>query len=204
MASKTREQEAQDRRDYLDKTNALSAIIKPLNTAEYEADFSFKDIATWLAKIAGEWGGLNLNPDYQRGHVWKPEQQRRFIESVLRGTVSSSGFVLQFNCPNWENDNYAGDMPAGFECIDGLQRYTAVQAFVAGEIKPFGLSVEELQGSTYAIHRYSFKIAVHCFQNRVDLLNHYLAHNDGGTPHSREELDRVTKLRDDAVAAMAA
>lgn len=201
MASKSPEQEAADSARFAANGARLQAIINPLNTAEYEVDYGFRDVSQYLTKMGNDWGGFDLCPDFQRGHVWTPMQQQRFVESVLRGTVSSSGFLLQFNCPNWENDDYSGEMPLGFQCIDGLQRYTAVQAFVNGDIKPFGLSPEDLSYSSFSINHYRFRIAVHCFQDRATLLSHYLDLNEGGTPHSQEELTRVRKLREVALNA---
>ena len=36
---------------------------------------------------------LQLNPDFQRGHVWSEEQQVSFIEYLLKG-VSSSNVIF--------------------------------------------------------------------------------------------------------------
>lgn len=179
---------------YLARNAHLDAIIKPLRTAEYEADFQWNTFTRNVTSMANEYGGLELCPDFQRGHVWSPDQQRLFIENVLKGVITSAGFLIQFNCPNWHNDNYAGDLPKGFQCVDGLQRLTSVERFVAGEIKPFGLSADDLSGSCYNLKNYRFRVAVHCFESRMDLLQHYLHLNAGGTPHSQEELARVKAL----------
>jgi hypothetical protein len=138
-------------------------------------------------------GGFDLNPDFQRGHVWTIAQQQHFIENVLRGIVTQAGLSVQFNCPNWENFDYQGDLPPGLQCIDGLQRITAILNFLAGEIRPFGLTVRELDDSVYSMRRSIFRIsfAVHHFESKSDLLKHYLDLNTGGTPHSQAEIDRV-------------
>jgi uncharacterized protein with ParB-like and HNH nuclease domain len=146
-----------------------------------------------------DYGGLELHPDFQRGHVWTENQKHHFIENVLRGVVSTSGFLVQFNCPNWEDGSYTGDLPLGMECIDGLQRITAVLDFLKGSVRPFGFTVDDLAGSSFAIKsRFRFRVAIHNFSNRAELLQHYLDLNTGGTPHSKEEIDRVHKLLDDA------
>ena len=38
----------------------------------------------WLDRLINE-EGLQLNPDFQRGHVWTEDQQVKFLEFILRG-----------------------------------------------------------------------------------------------------------------------
>ncbi|MYM92553.1 DUF262 domain-containing protein [Duganella vulcania] len=187
---------------YAEKSKALEQIIKPLRTATYEVDYDWSYFQQALDAYAKDYGGLDLNPDFQRGHVWTLQQKVHFIENVLRGVVSSSGSLVQFNCPNWDEYDYAGDLPRGMQCIDGLQRITAVLEFIKGEVRPFGLTVADLAGSAFAIKsRFRFRVAVHNFTRRADLLQHYLDLNAGGTPHSMDEIERVMHMRDEAVAA---
>ncbi len=190
--------------EYDRKTAALKRIIKPLRTASYEVDFDWRYIQKALDDYAIDYGGLDLNPDFQRGHVWTPDQQRHYIENVLRGVVSTSGFLVQLNCPNWqmEDADYLGDLPKGMQCIDGLQRITAVLNFLAGEVRPFGLMADDLNGTAFTMKgaRHRFRVAIHNFKTRADLLEHYLDLNAGGTPHSQEEIERVRKLRDAALS----
>jgi len=184
------------RQAYAEKTEKLAAIIKPLRSAAYEVDMDWRWFHKHLTEMGNDYGGLEFNPDFQRGHVWTPEQQTHFIENILRGVVSSSGFLIQFNCPNWDNHDYKGELPRGFQCIDGLQRITAVMKFLNGEIKPFGLHVDDLDGSSFSIRsKYRFRVAIHNFERKFDLLSHYLDINAGGTPHSASELERVRAMR---------
>jgi hypothetical protein len=194
------QQEEADRQRYIANTERLAKIIKPLSTARYECDCEWTYIAKHLAGWADDYGQVDMNPDFQRGHVWTKEQQIHFIENCLRGVVSSSGFLLQFNCPNWDEwDATESNLPQGFQCIDGLQRYTAVQEFLAGNVQPFGLTVADLHYSSFMIKTsYRFRIAVHTFKNKVELLDHYLAINTGGTPHSEAEIERVKALRENS------
>ena len=66
---------------------------------------------------------LELNPDFQRGHVWTEEQQIAFVEFMLRGGKSAK--VIYFNHPGWMDD-WKGNMV----CVDGLQRLTACMRFI--------------------------------------------------------------------------
>lgn len=182
--------------EYTSNSKYLDELIKPLSTAKYECDIDFRHIKSALTRYEQDFGGLELNPDFQRGHVWNPDQQKHYLENVFRGVVSTSGIVVQFNCPNWDDVDYSGDLPKGFQCIDGLQRLTAVMDFLDGKVKPFGLLPSDLNVSRYSLKgcSYRFRLAVHTFSSRSELLQHYLDLNTGGTPHSKEEIERVNKL----------
>lgn len=189
-----RKQEELDRQRFNQNTERLAAIIRPLSTAKYECDCDWVRIDQFFSRWGEDYGGFEDNPDFQRGHVWTPEQQLHYVENCLRGVVSTAGFVIQVNCPNWEDDR-PSDNPRGFQIIDGLQRLTAVRAFLTGDIRPFDMTVDDFQYSSFAIKtKFRFRVAVHTFTTRKDLLSHYLALNTGGTPHSTSEIERVKKL----------
>jgi uncharacterized protein with ParB-like and HNH nuclease domain len=198
MKNHMTEEEIRAQRElYNQRTERLNQIIQPLQTARYECDMEWRYFIEHIKKMGEDYEGLEMDPDFQRGHVWTPEQQRHYIENVLRGVISTSGFVIQFNCPNWDDHNYVGELPRGFQCIDGLQRITAVKGFIEGTVKPFGLTVTDLDTSAFTIKtRYRFRVAIHNFTNKADLLKHYLDLNAGGTPHSAQEIERVTAMRE--------
>lgn len=170
----------------------LDAIIKPVLHALYEVDTFWHTAKEQIESIGQDYGGLEMMPDYQRGHVWTSEQQERYIENMMKGAVPTSGRLLQFNCPDW-NDSAHGesDLPSGLQCLDGLQRFTSVQRFLANEIRPFGLPLSEFMGTAYSPKRYRFRIAIFGYRTRREVLGHYLDYNDGGTPHSPDEIARV-------------
>ncbi|MGH8465693.1 MAG: DUF262 domain-containing protein [Pseudomonas sp.] len=179
----------------------IDAIVRPLSTANYEVDVSWFHIERQLADLSTDYG-LNLVPDFQRGHVWTSAQQQAFIENVLRGVVPTSGLLVAFNCPHWDDSTYQGDLPREVQCVDGLQRLTAIRAFLASEIRPFGLDLADLEGTDFDVKRIGFRVrmAVHTFQSRAELLQHYLDINAGGTPHSEAEITRVRELHRQAAA----
>jgi hypothetical protein len=182
------------------KAAQLRALIRPLEQARYEVDTHFNFVERMLETLDKDYGGLELIPDYQRGHVWSPEQQVHFIENVMRGAVATSGLTIQFNCPNFERRAVSPerDLPVGIQCVDGLQRLTAVRRFMADELRPFGLALNDLRGTEYDPTRMTFRlrIAVFNFERKVELLDHYLALNAGGTPHAESEIARVRAMRD--------
>ena len=130
---------------------------------------------------------LILEPDYQRGHVWTPEQQTAFVEYGLMGGESS--MVITLNCPGWMND-FRGP----YELVDGLQRVTAVQRFMRNEIPAFGSLRKEYTDKLGSFSGPSFLWKVLSLPTRKEVLNLYLLLNSGGVVHSKEEIDRVRKL----------
>ena len=95
---------------------------------------------THMLKTISEWEQdeyyqLQLNPNFQRGHVWTEKQQIAFVEFLLRGGKSAR--VIYFNKPSWQMTKTVNDYD-DFVCVDGLQRITAVTKFLKNEIKVFG------------------------------------------------------------------
>lgn len=41
--------------------------------------------------------GLEMNPDFQRGHIWTEEQQSKYIEFILKGGKSGRDFYFNWN-----------------------------------------------------------------------------------------------------------
>lgn len=143
----------------------------------------------YLVQRIAEWEnelGLQLNPDFQRGHVWTEEQQIAFIEFVLKG--GKSGRDLYFNMAGWMTD-FEGD----FVCVDGLQRITAIQRFLNNEIKVFGQYYKDFGERTDRV-RHNMCIHVNTLKTKREVLQWYIEMNAGGTPHSKEEIERVRKL----------
>ncbi len=130
-------------------------------------------------------GELDLDPEFQRGHVWTEAQQIAFVEFVLRGGVGSS--EIKFNHPGWQ-DNYEGTM----QLVDGKQRLTAVLRFLNNEIKAFGTYYKDFTG--YVPHHAELIFTVNNLKTEAEVLQWYLEINAGGTPHTEEELNKVRKM----------
>lgn len=175
----------------------LDAIIRPIRGGKWDATFRWGTLEEHLTKMANDYGGLEMIPEFQRGHEWSEHQQSYYIENCIRGVIPRAVNIIQFNCANWNDpEGYKGDLPHGFQCLDGLQRYTAITRFMKDEIKAFGLLASDLKGTAYDCNHMLIQVVAHDYDNKYDLLNHYLAMNTGGTPHSQDEIDRVTALRD--------
>lgn len=185
-----------------DQHKALYALVRPQTKATYTVDLRLDGLEHFLSStandIVGMGGSFELEPDFQRGHVWTDSQRSLFIESLLRGCAPKS---ILFNCPGWSMRCDRGDIPEHtFQCVDGLQRLTAVRMFLANEICVFGeLRATDLCGSPFDPRRYTLSAAIYEFSSRADLLNFYLDLNSGGTVHADSELRRVRELLQEAI-----
>jgi uncharacterized protein with ParB-like and HNH nuclease domain len=140
----------------------------------------------WLDEQVTELG-LQLNPDFQRGHVWTEQQQIKYIEHLLRGGTTAR--TLYFNHPNWMG-NWKGE----FVCVDGLQRITAIQRFMYNEIPAFGAYLDEYEDKDVMLRKIDVFVNVNNLKTRKEVLQWYYEMNSGGTPHTEEELKRIKRL----------
>lgn len=168
-------------------------LVKKLGTCISKAHYDLKYIKDTLADWETRYDVVELNPDFQRGHVWTEDQQINFIESLLRNSVGESALTIHFNNPYYKGHKPKNiDLPKGFQCIDGLQRLTAILKYLDGKLYPFGQDINffnsQYEYSSSYLHIY---IAIYAYEKKKDLLEHYLAINNSGTVHSAEELNRV-------------
>ncbi|WP_370630743.1 hypothetical protein [Vogesella sp. XCS3] len=118
------------------------------------------------------------------------------MEGFFRGTVGNNQRIIQFNATHWKDDNHGGDLANEIQIVDGLQRLTAIRMFMSGRLSAFWMVVDDFADSSFNPRRQSYwvKFAIHAFTHRRDLLRYYLDINAGGTPHSKDEIDRVSSL----------
>ena len=88
----------------------------------YTCDIPFESLPDEVKRFITKYG-LQMQPDFQRAHVWSNKQSIKFVEFLLRG--GSSSRIIYFNHPGWMSC-YEGD----FVLVDGLQRLTACMQFV--------------------------------------------------------------------------
>jgi len=135
---------------------------------------------------------LNLNPDFQRGHVWTESQQVEFVEFFLR--EGKTRITIYFNNPDFNNPPSTTGYH-DFVIVDGLQRLTALRKFMANKLKVLGLYLYQFEGKIIQARAYhNLKFNINTLQTRKDVLNWYLEMNTGGTVHSESEIVRVKAL----------
>jgi hypothetical protein len=129
---------------------------------------------------------LDLNPDFQREHVWDNNKRIKYLEFILRGGKSSK--IIYLNCPGWMN-NFKGP----FEVVDGKQRLESVIRFLNNEIPIFGNNfLKDFEDKLPLSADLIFN--VNNLETREEVLQWYLDLNSGGVVHTEEELSRVKQL----------
>ncbi|MNL91167.1 hypothetical protein D3C81_08970 [compost metagenome] len=138
-----------------------------------------------LFDYLGKYGGLELDPEFQRGKVWTDEQCTKYIEGILEEKMMNKDLYF-----NWDFEEDGINHPT--YCVDGLQRLTAAIKFNNGEIKPFGYSIHDLEGLKSM--RYSFNVYVNKLKTYENVVSWYLSLNDTGIAHTKEDLDKAREV----------
>lgn len=176
-------------------------IVNPLSRPIRTWHCGFSYLENWLkAETEIIEFGVELVPDFQRGHVWNIAQQTKYIENVLRRIIDESGLTIRFNCPSWQTDRTReSNLIDQMVCIDGLQRLTSIRKFIAGELKVFGITFDQLP-MRQILRDLQIIVKMYDFQFKAELLQFYLDINEGGIAHSDDELERVRNLLKEAKA----
>jgi uncharacterized protein with ParB-like and HNH nuclease domain len=131
--------------------------------------------------------GLQLCPDFQRGHVWTENQQIAYVEYLLKG--GNSAKTIYLNQPGWMT-NWKGD----FVLVDGLQRITACLKFMNNELPVFGDNYyKEFEDKLSSIEP-DLIINVNNLKTRKEVLQWYIDFNSGGTVHTEKDIQKVKDL----------
>lgn len=160
-----------------------------IRAGSYEVDISVDYINTTLGEWVSELG-LDLNPDFQRGHKWTEKQQIAYIEYFLRGGITAR--VIYFNKPDWHFPVRSGYND--FVLVDGKQRLEAWRRFLADEIVVFGSKHSDFTDRIRIVN--SLRFNVNSLQTKAEVLQWYLDFNSGGVVHTAGELNRVRKMLD--------
>lgn len=165
-------------------------IPKMTRQGSYQVDQPFHRLEKFFSELENSYG-LQLNPDFQRGHVWNEQQQIAFVEFFLKG--GRTGNIVFLNQPSWQNSGGLIDGYDDFVCVDGLQRITALRRFNRNEIPAFGTLFKDFQG-IIPWSDFNLKVNVNNLKTKEDVLTWYLEMNSGGIAHTKEELDKVKKM----------
>lgn len=157
--------------------------IPQFTRANYQVDLMWDYLHKWEQNQLET--GLNLEPDFQRAHVWDSSKQIAYVEYILKGGVS--GKDIYFNHPGWFR-NWKGSM----DIVDGKQRWQAVKLFLSDEIPAFQCFYSEYTDRLPL--EASFKVHVNDLRTRQEVLKWYLDLNSGGVVHTTEELEKVKML----------
>lgn len=164
----------------------MADIPRYTSEGNYTVNMMIGHFMHWLDEEIEE-HGLQLNPDFQRGHVWTDEQQSRYIEHLLKG--GKTGKTLYFNQPGWGH-TFHGE----YVCVDGLQRITAIKKFLSNIVPAFGYYFDQFDDKEILCRRIDIIVNINNLKTRSEVLQWYIEFNSGGTVHTEEEIERVKKL----------
>jgi len=138
--------------------------------------------------------GIDLDPEFQRGHVWDMDTKIKFIEFMLKGGQVQP---LRFNSPVFGGENHAkhSDLPETVVLVDGKQRLTTILDFMANKIPVFGgTHLSDFDKPNLLLMRTDITYNVNKLQTKKELYQWYLEMNEGQVAHSKDELQKVRKL----------
>ena len=159
--------------------------IKPFSEARYGVDIMWNYLEHWIDHHNKEGSTFDMDPDFQRAHVWSEKQQIRFVEFCLRG--GQSGRQIYMNSIGWNHG-----IISPIVVVDGKQLLTAVLRFLRNEIPAFGTFLKDYEG--HLSHGLAFRFNINDLPTHDKVIEWYLDLNDGGIAHTPEEIARVRNL----------
>lgn len=159
-------------------------------SSPYAVDIGWGYLESWLA-IQEKDAQLELDPDFQRHHVWDDTKRSRYVEYILRGGHSSMD--IYFNCANYVGSKSLHAKEGPMQLVDGKQRLDAVRKWLRDDIPAFGILKSDMQGSL-RLTGPRFRVHVNDLQTRAEVLQWYLDLNEGGVAHTETELAKVRAM----------
>jgi len=174
--------------NYLGKIIRANNIPELIPTGNYWINSHLEFLKDTIDRYVKEYG-LNLNPDFQRHHVWTMEQRIRYVEFTLQGGKSNP---IYFNHENWMRSG-KGEMVI----VDGKQRLTSLLMFLNNEFQV--LKELDTEGFGFYAREFDFipndiVIAINDLPTREKVLLWYLQINKGNVAHTVEEIEKVENI----------
>lgn len=163
----------------------FNEVPKLTQMAQYHVHIGWPSLITHVENEQKE-AGLNIDPDFQRPHVWDEMRKTKYIEHVLGG--GTSGIELYFNHPGY----MTGGADGPYELVDGKQRLNAIMGFMNDEVKAFDHYHSQFTGNLRMYARVVWYI--NDLQTRDQVLRWYLEMNEGHVAHTKAQLDKVHKM----------
>ncbi len=162
-------------------------IPKMTREATYSISVFWNSLEQTLRDLADP-DGIDLDPDFQRAHVWTVEQQIRYVEFTLRGGRSAK--TIMFNKAFWPNHDTSNQPMV---LVDGKQRLRAVSRFMNNEIPAFGTLYGDFTGKMRMTDA-KFEFMINDLPTRADVLQWYIDLNAGGVAHTDGDIQKVREL----------
>lgn len=167
----------------------LKDVPQYTRTTRNETMHEWRHFFVWIEHQRNDFGdNFQLDPDFQRAHVWNEEKQRKYVEYILKGGNASR--TIYFNCNGWMG-NWEGPM----YLVDGKQRIEAVRKFMHNELKIFeGYYRKDYEDGEKLVPHAYFLVNINDLKTRKEVMQWYIDLNEGGVVHTPEELNKVREL----------
>ncbi|RKX20224.1 MAG: hypothetical protein DRP51_06090 [Candidatus Zixiibacteriota bacterium] len=154
-------------------------------------NFQQRDIIS-LLNIYFDRYGVDLEPEYQRGNVWTPEQKESLIDSIFKNV--DIGKIAIIKRP-WGPDGNVPLTPKLYEMLDGKQRLTALIEFFTGRFSYKGKYYNDLHPSDKNHFKYySLSYAETNNLTKEQKYRYFLKLNTTGTPVDPAHMERVAGM----------
>lgn len=150
----------------------------------YSVDISWEHLDSTIQRWSQD-QVVDLDPDFQRDHVWTTDKQVSYVEYIMRGGYAAR--EIYWNCTTWGRG-----YKTPVELVDGKQRLEAVSSFIRGDLKAFGYYRNEYD--LIDMMNCRMRWYVNDLTTRKQVLQWYLDLNTGGVLHTKQELDKVRLL----------
>ena len=162
-------------------------IPRFIGQGNYACNVEWARLESWLNRQREDYGDrLELDPDFQRAHVWDEKKQIAYVEFILRGGKSARALL-------WNAPGYFHGGSQSMVLVDGKQRLEAVRKFMRNDLPAFGATLSQFTDDLRVLDC-DFLMHVNELESRSDVLRWYLEINSGGVVHTNEEIEKVRKL----------
>lgn len=136
--------------------------------------------------------GIDLEPEYQRGNVWTPEQKVKLIDSIYHNVDIGKFAIIK---RNWGSNSNEPAQPQLYEMLDGKQRLTALIEFFTGQFKYKGKYYHELCWTDKnQFKNYHISVAETSPLTNAQKYRYFLKLNTTGTPVCKNHMERVAGM----------
>ena len=173
--------------------------LRQLRAWPHDQGIDFR-LDTIVDMVEGDhhWESFNLNPDYQRSHVWANDQASKFVGFLIEGGQPPLIFLQRYDTDkNAPKGSEYWNLP--IEVIDGQQRIRAIYGWMKDQYPATLTDGREIWfHDTDEIDRRCLPHIRVAFVDisREERLKFYLSLNRGGTIHTDAEINRVRDLLD--------
>jgi hypothetical protein len=174
--------------------------IESIERLEVDDDIRFsysqRDISSLINLYLGKYG-IDLDPEYQRGNVWKHHQKISLIDSIFNNIDIGKFAVIK---RPWGPDGSKPLTPKLHEMLDGKQRLTAIIEFYLGMFTYKGKTFDQLCPLDKQHFKY-YSVSEAETEPLTDeqKYRYFLKLNTTGTPVDPEHMEKVAMMLDNTI-----